>query len=91
MVRGKFEGHDYCVQSTLASIKAEETEERANPDGQQRALSSATAGLLEQLFLALHYLYTDNMKYAEDYRCCADGGLIVVLLYTSPSLAVSCA
>ncbi|XP_025091156.1 Fanconi anemia group J protein homolog isoform X2 [Pomacea canaliculata] len=56
------------LKSTLASIKAEETEERANPDGQQRALSSATAGLLEQLFLALHYLYTDNMKYAEDYR-----------------------
>ncbi|KAK7088030.1 Fanconi anemia group J protein homolog isoform X2 [Littorina saxatilis] len=57
------------LRTTLASIKAEEQEEKLYAGGQDvDMLSSPASSLFEQVFLVLKYLYKDDMKHAEDYR-----------------------
>ncbi|KAK7481564.1 hypothetical protein BaRGS_00027213, partial [Batillaria attramentaria] len=65
-------GPEKCQQlaSVLEKLKGAELEERMNNPGQDQteALSAATGGLLESIFLVMKYIYKDDMKHAEDYR-----------------------
>ena len=62
-----------CFESAVAPDDDQTFKDRQN---REMKMSSTTGKLLEQLFMILHYMYKDDMKFVEDFRYTAH------LLYT---------
>ncbi|XP_059139041.1 Fanconi anemia group J protein homolog isoform X2 [Physella acuta] len=65
--------HFPILKSALAAVKSEAEERkeellRAGLNTELHEMKPATAGLLEQIFQVLEYLYRAELKYVDDYR-----------------------
>jgi len=54
-----------CFESAVAPDDDQTFKDRQN---REMKMSSTTGKLLEQLFMILHYMYKDDMKFVEDFR-----------------------